>query len=80
MFLQHKVSRDLIEILTPEQLYDPCQSEIVGRSHAGEEMQDPESFFKTELNFPSGEDLPLCWLDPNYRFKTIQNLTKALEA
>ncbi|MGF1488035.1 MAG: acetyltransferase [Prochloraceae cyanobacterium] len=75
MFLQDKVSRDLIEILTPEQLYDPCQNHIIGRSHSGEEMQDPQTFFKRELNFPSGESLPLCWLDPNYRLRTTQNLT-----
>lgn len=70
MFLQHKISRDLVEILNLQQLYDPCQNKIVGRSHSGEEMQDPQNFIKSEMIFPSGECLPLCWLDPNYRFKT----------
>jgi len=70
MFLQHKISRDLVEILNLQQLYDPCQNNIVGRSHSGEEMQDPQNFIKSEMMFPSGEALPLCWLDPNYRFKT----------
>ncbi len=80
MFLQHKVSRDLVEILTPEQLYDPCQSNIIGRSHTGEEMQDPETFIKLEMIFPSGESLPLCWLDPDYRFKIASKSQIPLEA
>lgn len=67
MFLQHKRSGDLIEILNLENLYDPCQGEITGRFHCGEEMQEPENFAKSEIIFPSGEALPQCWIDPNYR-------------
>jgi hypothetical protein len=67
MFLQHKVTDELIEILDCEGLYNPCQKEIVGMSHAGEEMQDPAPFLKSEMMFPSGEPLPRCWLDPHYR-------------
>jgi hypothetical protein len=33
----------------------------------GQEEQDPETFMKQNLVFPSGENLPLCWLDANYR-------------
>ena len=69
MFLQHKRSGDLIEILDLENLYDPCQSKIMGRFHCGEEMQEPEKFTKLEVIFPSGESLPLCWLEPDYRTK-----------
>ena len=67
MFLQHKRSGNLVEVLTLENLYDPCRSEINGRLHAGEEMQDEETFSKSDLVFPSGESLPLCWLDAHYR-------------
>jgi hypothetical protein len=74
MFLQHKRSGDLVEILTLQELYNPCQREIVGKMHAGEEMQDPESFEKSEMIFPSGEPLPRCWLDPNYRIQATQSL------
>ena len=66
MFLKHKPSGDLVEVLTLDRMYDPCQKEIKGRFHAGEEMQDPEIFSKENLLFPSGEALPLCWLDPGY--------------
>ena len=69
MFLQHKRSGNLVEVLNLPNLYDPCQNEIAGRFHSGEDMQDPETFGKAEMIFPSGESLPLYWLDPNYRTK-----------
>jgi hypothetical protein len=38
-----------------------------GRIQEGEEEQDIQPFPKQDLTFASGEDLPRCWLDPNYR-------------
>ena len=67
MFLKQKSSHNLIEVLTLQDLWDPCITEITGRLHAGEEMQDPEPFRKVDLIFPSDEPLPACWLDPDYR-------------
>lgn len=67
MYLRHKGSGDLVEVLNPEALFDPCRNMIQGRFHAGEELQDPASFAKAELLFPSGESLPRCWLDAHYR-------------
>jgi hypothetical protein len=67
MFLKSKSHGDLVEILKVQDLYDPFKKEITGRFHAGEEMQDPETFLKSELVFPSGEALPECWLDPDYK-------------
>ncbi len=67
MFLMHKPTGDLIEILTLDQLFNPCVKEVTGVDHFGEEMQEPESYQKTELAFPSGESLPRCWLDAHYR-------------
>ena len=67
MFLKQKSSGDLVEVLKAQNLYDPFKKEILAKCHAGEEMQDPEMFLKSELIFPSGESLPLCWLDPNYK-------------
>jgi hypothetical protein len=69
MFLQHKPSGDVIEVLDIDQLYDPCETKIMGRFHCGEEMQDPESFTKLELTFPSGESLPRCWVESDYRLQ-----------
>ena len=67
MFLQDRSTGNLLEIMTLEDLYDPCRGEITARSHAGQEMQDPTEFSKQELIFPSGESLPRCWVDANYR-------------
>ncbi|ELS00792.1 hypothetical protein Xen7305DRAFT_00004930 [Xenococcus sp. PCC 7305] len=67
MFLKQKSSGNLVEILEPPNLYDPFKVEILAKCHAGQEMQDPEMFVKSELIFPSGESLPQCWLDPDYK-------------
>jgi hypothetical protein len=66
MFLKQKLTGDLIEIIRIEDLYDPCLNEVMGRSHLGEEMQDPAIYEKEQLIFPSGEMLPRCWKDPDY--------------
>ncbi|OLP19398.1 acetyltransferase [Leptolyngbya sp. 'hensonii'] len=67
MFLQHKSTQDVIEILSLQDLFDPCLIEVTGQNHCGEELQEPERFLKSELIFPSGESLPRCWMDASYR-------------
>ncbi len=67
MFLRHKVSHDIVEVLDLDALFDPFQARIAGRYHAGEEMQEAAMFSKHELAFPSGETLPRCWLSAHYR-------------
>ncbi len=67
MYLRHTPSGDLVEILDLTSLFDPCRGEVAGRFHAGEELQEPASFQKQDLVFPSGEPLPVCWRDPGYR-------------
>lgn len=67
MYMKHKPTGDLIEVLDITKLIDPTQAAIKGRFHSGEEMQDPATFRKAELCFPSGETLPLCWVDSHYK-------------
>lgn len=67
MYLRDKVSGDLVEVLDVVAVVDPCAVQVDGRVHAGEELQDVARFIKTELEFPSGERLPRCWIDPDYR-------------
>ncbi|MCU7796240.1 MAG: acetyltransferase [Candidatus Thiodiazotropha sp. (ex Semelilucina semeliformis)] len=67
MFLMQKNSEKLVEVLSLTDLFNPNHGQIVGRFHAGEEMQDAESFAKDDMKFPSGEVLPKCWLDPQYK-------------
>ena len=67
MFLMQKNTEKLIEVLSLTDLFNPNHGQVVGRFHAGEEMQDPEKFSKGDMQFPSGEALPKCWLDSHYR-------------
>lgn len=67
MFLKHKPSGDLVEILDLSLLFDPFKPDVSGRIHAGEEMQDSATFRKSELVFLSDESLPRAWVDPHYR-------------
>lgn len=67
MFLKQKQTGDLIEVLSILDLYNPCKTEVIGQSHCGEEMQDPEIFLKSGLVFPSGEPLPICWINSHYQ-------------
>lgn len=67
MFLQDRNSGDSVEILDIAALTDPNLSDVNGRFHAGEEMPEASTFHKKDLRFPSGEELPLCWKDKNYR-------------
>ena len=67
IYLKHAQTGDLVEILDVAALFDPCKPMVMGRYHAGEELQDAEQFAKSALLFPSGERLPRCWLDPDYK-------------
>jgi hypothetical protein len=68
MFLKLRQEDEaLVEVLDLTQLFDPFAARVLGRFHAGEEMQEPEPFGKADLQFPSGEGLPRCWVDPDYR-------------
>ena len=69
MFLKDKSSDDLVEVLTIKDLFDPFCSSLIGRYQRGEDLQDPETFDKNALVFPSGEALPRCWIDAHYRDK-----------
>lgn len=67
MFLENKQTGDLVEVLDPEALFNPVETSISGQVQAGQEEQEPTSVSKENLKFPSGEELPRCWLDANYR-------------
>ncbi|WP_455234715.1 acetyltransferase [Thiogranum longum] len=70
MYLRDKKSGDLVEVLDMAAMVDPCIDQLKGRFHVGEELQDPITFAKDDLEFPSGEGLPRCWVDAEYRHAT----------
>lgn len=67
MYLKQIANGDLVEVLAVQALFDPFEAVVEGRIHAGEELQEPAQFAKAELVFPSGESLPQCWVNPDYR-------------
>jgi hypothetical protein len=77
MFLKQRSDGSLIEVLSTAPLFDPFESRIPGRFHAGEELQEPESFAKADLDFPSGEALPRCWINPDYAHIKKASIKKA---
>ncbi len=67
MLLQSKDNGSIVEILDIQELINPVSDIVKGQNQLGEEEQDPISYKKENLVFPSGESLPRCWVDANYR-------------
>jgi hypothetical protein len=67
MLLQLKDTDDLVKILDIQELIDPNNDVVHAREQKGQEEQEPDAFKKENLIFPSGEVLPRCWWDANYR-------------
>ena len=67
MLLKEKETGNLVEIIDVDALISPVRNEITGRIQAGEEEQNAETFGKDQLIFPSGEGLPRCWIDADYK-------------
>ncbi|HEY9827320.1 MAG TPA: acetyltransferase [Stenomitos sp.] len=66
MFLKDKETNELVKVLDLEALHNPLRESVSGALQAGQEEQPPQDYAKTQLQFPSGENLPLCWQDANY--------------
>ncbi len=67
MILQDKETGALVKVLDTVELTDPSKDSISVRIQSGQEEQDPAAVTKETLKFPSGESLPRCWFDANYR-------------
>ena len=67
MFLKHVPTDDLVEVIDLTDVINPHSSTILARLHTDEVIRRAKNFPKTELAFPSGEPLPLCWLNSHYR-------------
>ena len=67
MLLQVKDTKVLVEILDVQDLINPNHDALQAKKQAGEEEEQPESYKKENLIFPSGETLPRCWVDANYK-------------
>lgn len=67
MLLQVKDSGELVKILDVQELINPNQDLVHAQEQEGQEEQEADSYKKENLVFPSGESLPRCWLDADYR-------------
>ena len=67
MLLKNTNTDGLIEVAALDELIDPFKNEVTGRAQAGQNEQEPEAFSKQDLVFPSGESLPRCWIDSDYK-------------
>jgi hypothetical protein len=69
MYLLHKPSGELVEVISLSDMINPNTSTIRARAYTEDIIQRAENFLKTEMVFPSGEALPLCWIDSHYQQK-----------
>ncbi len=67
MFLKSRNNDNMVDISQMSDLTNLYRSKVTGCYQNGEELQDQQEFNKSELVFLSGEELPRCWTDPNYR-------------
>ncbi|WNO08634.1 acetyltransferase [Teredinibacter sp. KSP-S5-2] len=73
MFLKDRKTGHLIEVVNINALFNLYEHDIMGRDQVGEELQEPEHYEKADLVFLSGEELPQCWVNPDYRKVRIPN-------
>ena len=67
MLLQLKDSGELVKVIDVQELINPNQDVVHAQQEEGQEEQQADSYKKENLVFPSGETLPRCWLDADYR-------------
>lgn len=72
MLLKTRHGNQIVKVTDLATLQNPFAAEVEVRLQQGEEEQDPRPFGKTDLVFPSGEDLPRCWRDPHYRDAEVE--------
>jgi hypothetical protein len=67
MFFQNKQIDNLVEICELGSSDRSSKNDCTCSKSGREEEQDPEESEKQNLVFSSGESLPGCWVDENYR-------------
>ena len=67
MLMQLKGQSHLVDIADLQALINPYEAHVTGRLQWGEEEEDPEPLDKGALCFLSGEALPRCWTDSDWR-------------
>lgn len=63
MLLKERLSGKIVEVIDIYELTNPYDKQLVGCLRWEDGILDPECFDKKVLCFPSGEELPQCWLN-----------------
>jgi hypothetical protein len=69
MFLKEIRTGDLVDVIDMGSLINPFTRQVDVQYQSGEDLADPVAIDKQSLAFPSGEQLPECWINGYYRFK-----------
>ena len=69
MLVKNAQDQTLIKVADINELIDPQHDQVQGQQQAGEEEQPLQPFPKSQLQFPSGEALPQCWVNPDYQLQ-----------
>ena len=67
MFLKEARTGDLVDVVDMESLTNPFSKRVTVQFQSGEDLAEPVSIDKHDLSFPSGENLPECWINGYYR-------------
>ncbi|GAA5217051.1 acetyltransferase [Corallincola platygyrae] len=71
MLLRETQSGDLVDVVDMSALTNPFIDQVLVQYQHGEDLLEPEVLSKSQLRFPSGEGLPVCWSDGHYRDKQV---------
>ncbi len=67
MYLKHITTGDLVEVIDLQDVVNPhsptIRVRIEGATRGQRRMDD---LLKSNLAFPSGEPLPICWIDGRF--------------
>ncbi|MGF1715595.1 acetyltransferase [Photobacterium chitinilyticum] len=69
MFLKEARTGDLVDVVDMSSLINPFSQNVTVQFQSGEDLADPVAIDKQALAFPSGEELPECWINGYYRFQ-----------
>ena len=67
MYLKHIKTGDLVEVIDLQDVVNPHSPTIRVRLDGIEGGQRNDDLLKSDLAFPSGEPLPVCWVDGTFR-------------
>lgn len=76
MLMKNLETGHLVEVEDLTDLTNPFATTTTGRELWGQELQDPYNVRKADLGFPSGEPLPVCWMDPDYQLQSNTHSTR----